>query len=140
MMRLKMPGKGGTAPWSLVISSRTPGESAFIVVAMVELAKIFYFVFGALTIVGGVMGYVKASSSASLIAGSISGILLIVAGVLAGSGKVQAALILGAIISIALAARFVPAYFATHKMMPAGMMAILSVIGIIVTALAFFKK
>ena len=107
---------------------------------MVDLAKIFYFIFGALTIAGGVMGYVKASSVPSLIAGSISGILLIVAGVLAGSGKVQAALILGGIISIALAGRFLPIYLASHKFMPAGMMTILSVIGIIVTALAFFKK
>ena len=107
---------------------------------MIETAKIFYFIFGALTIVGGVMGYVKASSVASLVAGGVAGILLIVAGVLAGAGKVQAALILGAIVSIALAARFLPAYLATHKFMPAGMMAILSVIGIVVTALAFFKK
>ena len=107
---------------------------------MVDLARIFYFIFGVLTIVGGVIGYVKASSVPSIIAGSVSGILLIVAAVLIGSGKVQPGLIVGGIISIALAGRFVPLYLSAHKFMPAGMMTILSVIGIIVTALAFFKK
>jgi uncharacterized membrane protein (UPF0136 family) len=107
---------------------------------MIDVARIFYFIFGVLTIVGGVIGYVKASSVASIVAGSVAGILLIVAGVLIGSGKVQAGLILGAVVSIALAGRFVPAYLSAHRFMPAGMMTILSVIGIIVTALAFFKK
>ena len=46
---------------------------------MIGPAKIYFIIFGLLTIVGGVMGYVKAGSTASLIAGSISGILLLVA-------------------------------------------------------------
>ena len=45
---------------------------------MIAPAKIYFMIFGLLTIVGGVMGYVKAGSTASIIAGGISGIALIV--------------------------------------------------------------
>ena len=107
---------------------------------MLDLTKIFCFIFGVLTIAGGIMGYVKANSTVSLIAGGISGLLLIVAGVLIGSGKVQAGLILGAVVSLALAGQFVPRFLSTHNFMPAGMMSILSVIGLILTVIALVKK
>ena len=42
-------------------------------------AKIYFIVFGILTIAGGVVGYVKAGSLPSIIAGSITGVLLLVA-------------------------------------------------------------
>jgi uncharacterized membrane protein (UPF0136 family) len=41
-----------------------------------EAAKIYFIVFGILTVVGGLVGYVKAGSVASIIAGSITGVLL----------------------------------------------------------------
>jgi len=41
-----------------------------------EAAKIYFIIFGLLTIAGGVVGYVKADSVASIIAGSITGVLL----------------------------------------------------------------
>ena len=46
---------------------------------MIGPAKIYFIIFGILTIAGGIAGYVKAGSMASIIAGSISGILLLVA-------------------------------------------------------------
>jgi len=107
---------------------------------MIDLTKIFYFIFGALTIAGGVMGYVKAGSTASIIAGSIAGILLIVAGALIVSGKITPGPALGGIVSVALAAQFVPKFLSAHKLMPAGMMSILSAVGIVLTALALVKK
>ncbi len=107
---------------------------------MLDLTKIYLFIFGALTIAGGVIGYVKAASNASLIAGGISGLLLLVSGYLVSSGKVQAGLILGVVLSLALAGRFLPAFLNTHKWMPAGMMAILSVIGLALTVVALVKK
>jgi len=85
------------------------------------------------------MGYVKASSMPSLIAGGISGILLLIAGALIPS-KPQVGLILGLVISIALAGRFVPMFLKTHSFMPAGMMSILSVIGIVMAILALVRK
>ena len=97
---------------------------------MLESARLFLFVFGALTIAGGVMGFVKAKSKPSLIAGGISGLLLLVAGYLVPS---KAGLGLGFVVSLALAARFGRAYAKTKKPMPAGLMAVLGIAGVVVT-------
>jgi len=43
-------------------------------------AKIYFIIFGILTIAGGIVGYVKAGSLPSIIAGSITGVLLLIAG------------------------------------------------------------
>ena len=102
-------------------------------------AKIYFMIFGLLTIVGGVIGYVKAGSTASIIAGSISGIALIVAAYLL-PGNVVAGLAVAGIVSILLAGRFIPAFMKTGKVMPAGMMAILSLIGVIMAIVAWIKK
>ena len=93
---------------------------------MFELARIYLYVFGALTIAGGVIGFVKAKSKASLIAGGIAGALLVGAAWLGGRNGI----ILGLIVSLALAGRFVGAYRKSKKVMPAGLMALLSVIGV----------
>ena len=106
---------------------------------MIGPAKIYFIVFGLLTIVGGVMGYVKAGSTASLVAGSISGILLLVAAFLL-PGQLVIGLVLGAVVSILLAGRFVPVFLKTHQVMPAGLMSVLSVIGIIMAIVAWVKK
>jgi uncharacterized membrane protein (UPF0136 family) len=103
---------------------------------MLELTRIYFFVFGALTILGGVMGFVKAKSRPSLIAGGISGAALVAAGYLIGTGtNTRIGLFLGSIVSLALAGRFVGAFMKTKKIMPAGLMAALGIIGMIVVAL-----
>ena len=106
---------------------------------MIGPAKIYFIVFGLLTIVGGVMGYVKAGSTASLVAGSVSGILLLLAAFLL-PGNLVVGLVLAAVVSIALAGRFVPAFIKTGHVMPAGLMSVLSVIGIIMAIVAWMKK
>ena len=106
---------------------------------MIGPAKIYFIIFGLLTIAGGVMGYVKAGSMASIIAGSISGILLLVAAFLLPS-NLALALGLAALVSLALAGRFVPAFIKTGHFMPAGMMSILSMIGLVVAIAAWIKK
>jgi len=107
---------------------------------MLDITKLYLFIFGALTIAGGVMGYLKAGSKESLIAGGVSGLLLLVAGYLIATAKTQPGLILGIVVSAALAYKFVPAFLATHKFMPAGMMALLSVVGIVMTVVGLVKK
>ena len=107
---------------------------------MLELTKNYYFIFGTLTILGGVMGFVKAGSKASLIAGGVSGALILVAAWLVMSGSVQAGLILGLVISSVLEMRFLPAFVKTKKLMPAGMMAVLSLIGTVLSVLALVRK
>ena len=106
---------------------------------MIEGTRIYFIVFGLLTIAGGVMGYARAGSGASIIAGSVAGILLLVGAFLLPNHLV-AGLAVTLIVSILLAGRFVPAFIRTGRAMPAGMMSVLSVIGIIMALAAWMKK
>ncbi len=102
-------------------------------------ARIYFIIFGILTIAGGVIGYVKAGSVPSIIAGAISGILLLVAAFLLPDYRI-AGLVIGLFVSLLLAAQFIPKLIRTGKAMPAGMMSILSVIGIVMAIVAWTKK
>ncbi len=102
-------------------------------------AKIYFIVFGILTIAGGVVGYIKAGSVASIVAGGITGVLLLVAALLLPEYQIVG-LATACIVSLLLAAQFVPKFLRTGRVMPAGMMSILSVIGIIVAIVAWLKK
>src|SRR2546426_12775668 len=94
-----------------------------------EAAKIYFIAFGVLTIAGGIVGYVKAGSMASIIAGSITGKLLLVAAFLLPQHR-AIGLATAFIISLLLAAQFVPKFIRTGGAMPAGMMVDLVGIGI----------
>jgi uncharacterized membrane protein (UPF0136 family) len=104
-----------------------------------EAAKIYFIVFGALTILGGIIGYVKAGSVASIIAGSITGVLLLVAAFLLPEHRMLG-LATALIVSLLLAAYFIRKYLSTGAVMPAGMMSVLSAIGVIVVIVAWVKK
>ena len=104
-----------------------------------ETTKLYFIVFGALTIAGGIIGYVKAGSTASIVAGSTTGVLLIVAAFLLPEHQ-AIGLATAFVISLLLAAQFVPKFIRTGRVMPAGMMSILSVIGIIAAIVAWVKK
>jgi len=104
-----------------------------------DATKLYFLVFGALTIVGGIIGYVKAGSLPSIIAGAITGVLLLVAGSLLPEHR-AAGIATAFVVSFLLAAQFVPKFIRTGKMMPAGMMSILSVIGLVVAIVAWLKK
>ena len=103
---------------------------------MLALTIYYYFIFGGLTILGGVMGFVKAQSKASLIAGGVSGALILAAAWMVMSGRVQNGLILGLVVSSLLELRFFPAFVKTKKIMPAGMMTGLSMLGTVLSVLA----
>jgi uncharacterized membrane protein (UPF0136 family) len=106
---------------------------------MLGPAKIYFIIFGILTIAGGIIGYVKAGSAPSIIAGSITGILLVIAAWLLPEHR-AAGLATALIVSVVLAAQFVPKFIRTGKVMPAGMMSILSVIGIVIGLVAWMRK
>ena len=106
---------------------------------MLGPAKIYLIIFGILTIAGGVIGYVNKGSLPSIIAGSISGILLLAAAFLLPQHLV-AGLALGLLVSLLLAGQFLPKFIRSGQAMPAGMMSVLSVVGIILTLLAWVRK
>ena len=104
-----------------------------------EATKVYFIIFGALTIIGGIIGYVKAGSVPSIVAGAITGVLLLIAASLLPTHR-NAGLATAFVVSFLLAAQFVPKLIRTGKMMPAGMMSILSLIGIVVAIVAWLKK
>ena len=104
-----------------------------------EATKIYFIIFGVLTIAGGIVGYVKAGSAASIIAGSITGVLLLVAAFVMPEHR-MAGLATGLIVSLLLAAYFIRKYLSTGALMPAGMMSVLSIIGIIAAIVAWVKR
>lgn len=73
-----------------------------------------------LVLVGGVIGFRKANSRASLIAGIGFAVLLGVASSLVASGMLRVGAGLGALAALALIGRFLPAFLKSKKLMPAG--------------------
>ena len=106
---------------------------------MIGPAKIYFIIFGLLTIVGGVIGYTTKGSVPSIIAGSVAGILLLIAAFLIPQSLV-AGIALAGIVSLLLAGQFVPKFIKTGQMMPAALMSLLSVIGVIVAIVTWVKK
>ena len=106
---------------------------------MIGAAKIYFIIFGVLTIVGGIIGYASKGSVPSIIAGTIAGLLLLVGAFLLPNHLI-AGLAIDLIVSLLLAGQFLPKFIQTGKAMPAGMMSILSVIGIVMAIAAWIKK
>ena len=104
---------------------------------MFSIAKIYFIVFGFLTVAGGIMGYVKAGSTISLVAGSVAGILLLAGGFMLTASSQPILLGLG-LVSLVLAIKFVPDVIKKQEMMPAGLMAVLSVVGLVMAAWTYF--
>jgi uncharacterized membrane protein (UPF0136 family) len=79
-----------------------------------------FLFYGFLVLVGGIIGYLKAKSRASLIAGIVFASLLAVAAGLLVTGSVRIAAGLGLVSALALIGRFLPNFMRTKKLMPAG--------------------
>lgn len=104
-----------------------------------EATKIYFIIFGLLTIAGGVVGYAKAGSVPSIIAGSITGVLLLVAAFVMPEHRVGG-IATALIVSLLLAAYFGRKYLSTGAVMPAGVMSVLSILGIIAAIVAWVKR
>lgn len=85
-------------------------------------------IYGILVAVGGVMGYVKANSIASLIAGVGAGLLLVGSSVAMMKNSYQTGWWIALVVSILLLGRFGSAAMKGFKMMPGGMVIIMSLI------------
>lgn len=91
---------------------------------------ILTFIYGVLSIVGGIIGYRQANSKASLISGAISGALLLLAGILLMQGSLVG-LWLSRLVALALVIVFVSRLIKTKRFMPAGLMVIVGVATVI---------
>jgi uncharacterized membrane protein (UPF0136 family) len=109
---------------------------------VMPLTQGYYLVFGILTIVGGIMGYVKAKSIVSIISGSICGIVLVAASILLLKQPEHPIreVVPALCVSVLLAGKFVPDFLHKKGFVPGGLMAILSVIGIVLSILALLPK
>lgn len=107
---------------------------------MLDLVRIYLFAFGIITFAGGVVGFLKAKSTASLIAGALFGLALVIAGRWIGTGSTSYGLIQGFIVSLALALRFGNAFRRTKKVMPAGIIAVLGIGGAVLTVIPFLQR
>ncbi|MBH8575579.1 hypothetical protein I8752_21725 [Nostocaceae cyanobacterium CENA369] len=95
--------------------------------------------YGILAIVGGIIGYIQANSKVSLLSGSISGLLLIIAAYCQFQGQGWA-LILAAFITAVLVVVFAFRLAKTRKFMPAGLMTILGMLALAVMVNQFVMK
>ncbi|MGH9898879.1 MAG: TMEM14 family protein [Pyrinomonadaceae bacterium] len=88
-------------------------------------------IYGALTALGGLFGYVKAGSTISLISGGMSGLLLIIASTAMWKGAYSAGWWLAMIVTLVLLVNFGVRSYQHFKLMPGGVMLILSAIAFI---------
>ncbi|MBD2518103.1 hypothetical protein H6G93_24615 [Nostoc sp. FACHB-973] len=96
-----------------------------------NLSIIAAFAYGILAIAGGIIGYIQARSQVSLLSGSISGLLLIIAAYLQLQGQTQG-LILAVFVTAVLVVFFALRLAKTRKFMPAGLMTILGMLALAV--------
>ena len=92
---------------------------------MIPLPVLLLYVYGVLLIVGGAMGYVKARSVPSLVAGAVSGLIIIIVGLNYTSYDAPCVALLVALVLLFIMGR---RYLRTRKAMPALLIVVLSVI------------
>lgn len=98
------------------------------------MAPWLVLIYGILVAVGGVMGYAKAGSMASLIAGGVAGLALVGGAALMLRGSYQTGWWVALVIALLLLGRFGSVALSKgFKLMPGGMVIIVSVI--VLTAL-----
>lgn len=97
--------------------------------------------FGITSIVFGFIGYARAKSNASLIAGGISGVLLVLGGYLArgGGDNYKLGFWLAFIVSILLLGRFLPTFLKTRRLYPGGILALLAAIGVVLGTVTLIR-
>lgn len=107
----------------------------FLIVAIAPWVLLLYAV---LVITGGILGYTKAQSQPSLISGLVSGVALLLAWFITWQNY-EAGIALAFWLAIALLVVFAVRFFKTRRFMPAGLMALLSMVASAVFAIAWLS-
>ncbi len=110
---------------------------------VIQATEIYYIVFGALTLLGGIVAYARVKSLPSLLLGVLLGIALIGAGLLLFNGQtnnLKVGLILGLLATAGLAGLFIPKVMINRAAPHVILMAVLSAIGMVLTLIAFTGK
>lgn len=104
-----------------------------------NIAAIIVATYGIFSLAGGIIGYLKAKSAASLIAGSASGILLLLCAYKIAQGSYLAVLSsLG--IALALGARFFGTWRKNHRVMPDLLMVLFSAAALLADGLVLLRR
>jgi uncharacterized membrane protein (UPF0136 family) len=92
-----------------------------------RVGLVVLIVYAVLLIVGGVIGFVKARSRPSLIAGTVSGVIAILAAAISATYNEDGGYSLALLLAIGLFLFFGYRASVTRKFMPAGLLAVASV-------------
>ncbi|MGA1368157.1 MAG: TMEM14 family protein [Blastocatellia bacterium] len=92
------------------------------------MTALIVLLYGILVAVGGVMGYVKAGSVASLISGGGAGLILLGASVAMMRGSYALGWWISLLVALLLLGRFGMAAMNDFKLMPGGMVIVMSLI------------
>ena len=95
-----------------------------------ENAAIEVWVYGVIMILGGIAGFARVGSKASLISGVGFGLMLLLSGIGVWNGS-QNSLIMAILIALLLVVLFAIRYVKKRRFMPAGVLAILSLVAIV---------
>lgn len=100
---------------------------------------LYEMLFGIVTLVGGIIGFTSAGSVVSLAAGGVAGIILVLGALSMQKGS-RRGLYTCLIVTLALLAQFgYKFFFASAPFMPAGLMAILSIISLLLLVLILLQ-
>ncbi len=95
--------------------------------------------YGMFSLAGGVIGYLKAKSTASLMAGSLSGVLLLLCAY--GIGQASRAAVVGSlVIALALGARFLGTWRTHHRLMPDLLMVLFSTATVLAAGVELLRR
>jgi uncharacterized membrane protein (UPF0136 family) len=107
-------------------------------VVTMENTAIEVWVYGVIMILGGIAGFVRVGSKASLISGVGFGLVLLVCGFEVWRNS-QTGLLAAVVIALLLVVLFAIRYAKKQRFMPAGMLAILSLVAAVMFALALHR-
>lgn len=96
-----------------------------------KVQAIAFFLYGLLILIGGVIGHFKANSVASLVAGTLFGILAIACAILIYN-DVSWGYLAGVILTLFLLLFFLYRFSLSYRFMPAGLMVLLSFVMILI--------